>query len=373
MTHAIATDTISSMIEDFQKHYNIYFIPFEIKGPPYLELLKGNINGREESGSSYKVNGFSWKHLFFAPYKKNEKRVIHIHWETNIYGSKYLFVSLAKIAWRFPLLWLLKKIRGVKIVWTMHNLHSHDYPHPKVDNFGRRLMWALADKVLLHEKSFAESESLKRAGKDIECIPPGNYIGVYGPIWQGDRNDLRKEYGLSPHSIVLLALGKVRPYKALPPLIEAVAAVAKKGVPLHLYIAGKPTKEYGEEIKRIVGKNKCVTLRLEYIGDKDMPKLHALADYSVMYYGDSALGSAAILLSLSYGVPVICRDFAVAELVVVGKNGFTFHDTSELIRLLEKLPQAEKFDTQAVMSTVADWDWEKMGEATRRAYVKVCK
>ncbi|MCI0542450.1 glycosyltransferase [bacterium] len=352
------------------KHYNIYFIPFEIKGPVYLELLKRHINGRAQDGSSYSANRFSWKHLLFAPYEKDERRIVHIHWETNVYGSKYFFVSLAKIAFKFPLFWLLKKIRGVKIIWTMHNLKSHDYPYPKIDSFGRALMWSLADKVLLHEKSFAKSESQKRK-KDIECIPPGNYIGVYGPLWEGNKDTLREAYGLSPKSIVLLALGSVRPYKALTPLIESVIEVSERGIPVHLHIAGKATKEYGNEIRGVVGENKHITLSLQYTDDKDIPVLHGLADYSVLYYGDSALGSAAILLSLSYGVPVICRDFAVSELVIPGKNGFKFHEKSGLVDVLETLPRAVKFDKQAVMSTVADWDWKKMGEATRRAYVNL--
>jgi len=349
-------------------HYNVYFIPFEIKGPVYLELLKSNINGTSLDGESYAVQRFTWKHLFFAPYEKNERRVVHIHWETNVYGSQYILVSIIKMLLRFPSFWLLKKIRGVKIIWTMHNLHSHDYPHPNVDSFGRLLMWKLADKVLLHEKTFALLESQKRKNIDIECIPPGNYIGAYGPVWSGDKHALRKEYGIPDTSIVLLSLGSVRPYKALPELIRSVQTVTKKGVPVCLFIAGKATTEYGEEIKALVNNDPSVQLHLKYVDDQDIPKLHALADYSALYYGDSALGSAAILLSLSYGVPVISRDFAVSELVLEGKNGFKFHDEADLIEILENLPNSKSFDQNVVMGTVSNWDWKKMGEATRLAY-----
>jgi glycosyltransferase involved in cell wall biosynthesis len=232
-------------------------------------------------------------------------------------------------------------------------------------------MWRLAQKVLLHEKSFAVSQAQIRKNKDIECIPPGNYIDVYGPLWQGDRNALRKEYGLSENSIVLLSLGSVRPYKSLEPLIEAVIEVTKKGVPLELLIVGKASKEYGEEIKKVVNGNKAVVLNLNFFPDEDTPKLHGLADYSALYYGESALGSAAILLSLSYGVPVISRDFAVSELVIPGKNGFKFHDKEALVKILESLPQAQKFDPHAVMATVSDWGWKEMGDATRKAYVSL--
>ncbi len=349
-------------------HYSVYFIPFDIKGPVYLELLKSNINGASNDGSSYQVHRFSWKHLFFSPLTSHEHRIVHIHWESNVYGSKYIAVSLVKILLRFPGFWLLKKLRGVKIIWTMHNLHSHDYPHPRIDTFGRSLMWKLADKVLLHEKSFAQLESQKRKDVEVECIPPGNYIGAYGPVWSGDKYALRREYGIPDSSIVLLSLGSVRPYKALPELISCVQTITKKGVPICLFIAGQASALYGAEIKALVGDDPSIILYLQYVDDQDIPKLHGLADYSAFYYGDSALGSAAILLSLSYGVPVISRDFAVSELVVEGKNGFKFHDNAGLTKILENLPNVPAVDRSTVIGTVSDWDWKKMGEATRLAY-----
>jgi len=352
-------------------HYNIYFIPFEIRGPIYLELLKKNINGKASDGSTFTVNRFSWKHLFFTRPEKSERRIIHIHWESNVYGSKNLFISLAKMATKFPVLFLLK-IMGNKIIWTMHNLKSHDYPHPKSDEFGRTIMWSLANKVLLHEKSFATEQQNTRKDKDIECIPPGNYINAYGPLWQGDRKTLRKEYGLSEDSIVLLALGAVRPYKVLEPLIEGVKEVSKK-IPLQLLIIGRATPEYGEKLKQLADNDKSIVFNLNYFDDADTPKIHAVADYSALYYGESAIGSAAILLSLSYGVPVISRNFAVSELVQEGINGFKFKDKAGLIKILEHLLQVPKFDPKAVMDTVAGWDWEKMGEATRAAYVSLYK
>lgn len=352
-----------------QMHYNIYFIPFEIRGPVYLEVLKKNINGISNS-ISFTVNRFSWKKLLFSPNQKNERRVIHIHWESNIYGSKYLLVSIVKMILRFSFLFLIKKLKGAKIVWTMHNLKSHDYPHPKSDELGRRIMWMLADKVLLHEKSFADSEKQKRKHKDIECIPPGNYIGIYGELWHGDRAQLRKEYGLEKDAIVLLALGAVRPYKVLEPVIEAVKEVSKR-IPVQLLVVGRPSKEYGESLKKLADNDKSIVLDFNYFDDQDIPKIYGLADYSVLFYGESAIGSAAILLSLSYGVPVICRDFAVSELIIEGKNGFKFKNKEELIKIIEKLPEIKKFDPQNVMSTVANWNWHKMGNATRKAYISL--
>lgn len=352
-------------------HYNIYFIPFEIRGPIYLELLKANINGKAGDGSTFTVNPFSWKHLFFTRPVKNERRVIHIHWESNVYGSKNLLVSFGKMILKFPALFLLKMM-GNKIIWTMHNLKSHDYPHPKSDEFGRTVMWALAQKVLLHEKSFAVEQQNKRKNKDIECIPPGNYINAYGPLWQGDKVTLRKEYGLDPNAIVLLALGAVRPYKVLEPIIEAVKEVSKK-FPLQLLIIGRATPEYGEKLKQLADGDKSIVFNLNYFDDADTPKIHAVADYSALYYGESAIGSAAILLSLSYGVPVISRNFAVSELVQVGVNGFKFENKNDLIKILEKLPQVPKFDPKVVLDTVADWGWKDMGEATRKAYISLYK
>ena len=54
-------------------------------------------------------------------------------------------------------------------------------------------MWRIADAVQIQQKSFADE--MKRANEhpSIWYIPHPNFVGVFGPVWKGDRDELRAE------------------------------------------------------------------------------------------------------------------------------------------------------------------------------------
>jgi beta-1,4-mannosyltransferase len=350
--------------------YNIYPIPFEVRGLEYLNLLHKHLQENSDVNSVFKINRFSWRHLLFAPHNKNEKRIIHVHWETNIYGSKFVLLSILRMLLKFPALWLLK-IKGTKVVWTRHNLYSHDYPHPTVDRIGRFFMWQLADAVIIQEESFAKSEQLKRKNKNIVFISQGNYVGVYGPVWDGDKNKLREEYGLNPNNMILLSIGSIRPYKALPQLIKVINEAHKKGAKVHLLITGKASAEYGEEIKKLVEKNSVITLNIGFVPDNKIPEVLALADYTVFYYEDSSLSSAAMMMSLSYGVPVITRNIPASSIIVPKLSGFVFNCDEEFMSILIKLSNEPKPNRDGIIETVSRQDWQTVILKLKKTYVEL--
>ncbi|MBX4195813.1 glycosyltransferase family 4 protein [Candidatus Parcubacteria bacterium] len=349
--------------------YAVYPIPGKIHGPPYLELLYGEVAGDDGEGAEFKIRAFGWQKLLFGKLPKEERHIVHIHWPTNIYGSKYAVVSIIRILARFPALWIMK-LRGVKIVWTWHNMHSHDYPHPWIDDLGQFLTYHTADKVVIQEKTFAASERARRRTGKIAAVPPGNYIGVYGPVWEGDRDKLRKKFGVKKNEIVLLAIGSIRPYKALPQIIESVRRAKAKGAHIRLLIAGKASPEYAKVIDDKIGSDKAITMYSEYIPDERIPEFLAMTDYTIGYYSETALGSAAIMLSLSYGTPVITRDFPASELVTRGLGGFIFHDDEELVGTLTTLRYPE-VDKDVVIGTVKSQDWKSAGKRLRNVYKKL--
>ncbi|MFZ2072139.1 MAG: glycosyltransferase [Minisyncoccia bacterium] len=334
--------------------YNIYSIPYSINGSEYLNLLHKSIRENPLEDSTFDVKPFSWIKLLFLSFAKDERNIIHIHWETNIYGSKYIFVSLIRMLLKFPG-FLLLKLLGIKIVWTVHNLYSHDYLHPRVDALGRFFMWKIADTVVVQQKKFEQSQLLFRPSKKIVFIQHPNFIGVFGPLWSGDKESLRNSYEIKSKEIILLAVGSVRPYKELPTLIDVINSSYKEGINVRLLIAGKASKEYGEIITNKVDNNPAIILRLGFVEMNEMSKLLALSDYSILYYGDSSLNSGPLILSLSYGVPVITRDMPASE-IITKENGFVFHDSEELKNILRKLDKVTAFDRDAIIqSSGPDW------------------
>lgn len=350
--------------------YNIYPIPYEVRGLEYLNLLHKHIQNDTLPHATFHIEKFSWLRLFFAS-KKNNKHTVHIHWETNIYGSKYAFVSLVRMVYRFLGLFLLK-LRGIKVIWTMHNLEAHDYPHPWIDRIGKSIMWKLVDKVIIQEKNIADRESRQRKTSKIVHISQGNYVGVYGPLWQGNKEELRKKYNIKNGEIVLFALGSIRPYKELPILIDAVEEACKEGVNCKLLIMGKLSKEYEPIITKKAEGKSAIRLLSGFVENEKIPEVFALADYSVFYYGDSSLSSAAMMLSLSYGVPVITRNIPASEIIKEGINGYVFSSKNELKRILRNIKK-EIFDKNAIIGTVQGQDWVTVTDNLKHAYIHMFK
>jgi len=346
--------------------YTIYPIPYEVRGLEYLNLLHKYVEKDTSNGAVFQIKKFSWTKLLFGFRSKNERRIVHIHWETNIYGSEYAVISIIRMVYRFLGLRLLK-LRGVKIVWTMHNLRAHDYPHPFVDAIGRELTRCLSDAVVIQEKTFASEEARRRPSARIVFIPQGNYVGVYGQLWRGDRNQLRESYDIKTGEIILLALGSVRPYKALPVLMKIVSEARRQGAPVRLFIFGKTSEKYERTIREEADKTEAVTLHLGFVPDHKIPEVLALADYSIFYYEDSSLNSAAMMLSLSYGTPVIIRKIPASE-IITKQNGLVFQTAEELKNILLSLASVQPFDHNAIIDTVAHQDWPTVASKLCRLY-----
>jgi len=351
--------------------YNIYSIPEEIRVPPYLNLLHRHTEGHDQD-SFFEFLKFSWMQLTFSNLDKKNKHIVHIHWELNIYSSKYLIFAIIKTLVRIPAL-LIMKYKDIKIIWTKHNMSAHDSTYPLLDKLTNYLMWKLADAVIIQEKAFLNTNIGKKYISKIVYVPPGNYIGVYGSLWNGNRVTLRNKFGIKDDEIAILALGDIRPYKVLPKVITAVKQSCKNGARLRLIIAGKANLNYAKIIENEINKHESVSLMLGYVANDKIPEFFAMTDYSICFYDESALGSAAIMLSLSYGTPVITRDFPASELVIQGTSGYIFHDGGDLVNILTKLQKPNYENRQYIIDTVILQDWANAGKNLRRTYKELWK
>jgi len=352
--------------------YNIYSIPNEVRGLEYLNLLYKNTMGQDEHGNIFELKKFAWYKALFIFNTNSKKNIIHIHWETNIYGSRFFLLSLFRMLDRFTLL-LILKIKQVKIVWTMHNLEAHDYKHVWVDRLGKWIMWKLADKVIIQEQKIAEAKKLEKGSQKIVWIPQGNYIDVYGSLCAKGQKELKRQNGFLENDILLLALGSIRPYKELPTLIDQIEKVVNKGVKLHLLIAGKVSSDYKKIIENKVSGKSFVTLRPEFVPDEKIPEILAMADYTIYYYGESSLSSAAMIMSLSYGTPVITRNIPASEMVVHGKNGYVYKDNGELAGILQSFKSKSYFKPEEVIATISTQSWNRVASELRVIYIETYK
>jgi beta-1,4-mannosyltransferase len=237
--------------------------------------------------------------------------VLHLHWLEFVSPSQRTgrlrhAITLLRNA-RLCVALLVLRVRGVGVVWTVHNLMPHEPIHPTLERLLARAVLGLANRTIVHSDYAARrvAETLGTT-RPLTVVPHGNYIGAF-PEDHRSRRCLRKELGLPVDAFVYLAFGQVRPYKRLTAVIDAFCSLPDPS--LRLLIAGRPMDERATKtVRGEASRDPRVILMLHHIPDAQVPVLHRAADAAVIGYQE-VFSSGAMLLALSYGLPVIapCR------------------------------------------------------------------
>lgn len=294
---------------------------------------------------------------------RSPRRVLCIHWSTELYGSNYLVKSLLLFCMQAAGLWLLKNAYGFTVVWVLHNNYAHEYPHPHIDALGRAFLRSQADVIVAQQRQTKRLLEERHPAKKIAYIPHPNAVGVYGPII-ADKARARKQFNLPQKDTVLLLFGAIRPYKRIEQIIDACAEANDPS--LLLWLVGKGSDAYIKHLTNYA--NGKVRLQVHgFVPDAQIPSCLACADYSLYYFDESELTSGSVILSLSYGTPVISRAIAGAEMVTP-QSGFLFSTKEELIGLLKDLSKKPSFLPEQVMRSVAEFDPKKLEREYHELY-----
>lgn len=225
---------------------------------------------------------------------KNKLSVIHLHWLPEFDHGIANYVKMYVFCFRL----LVLRLFGVRIVWTLHNLFSHDSKVKKREKTLIRMVASIAHRVIVHSSKaipIFEAEFSDRFSSKLVCIPHGSYIGVYPNNMP--RNIAREQLGYKDE-LVFLFLGNIRPYKGVDNLIQSFAKVESENI--RLLIVGKPNCEKLElELREAASRDKRVRLVFEFISDDQIQLYMNAADVAVFPYKE-VLTSGAVILAMSY-------------------------------------------------------------------------
>jgi beta-1,4-mannosyltransferase len=331
-------------------------------GNPYISLLYAAVGAA----------GVSVEDADLHPWRLDSTEqgydVLHMHWpEYTLAGPGAGLIHTtraiaAALALRSSVLML--RSRGVRIVWTAHNLRPHNSAAPaaQVNLYG----WFAkeADAVIVHTPYAGQlvRERLGRTGP-MYLARHGNYIDAYDPP-RVDRQTLRERYEFSETDDVLLAFGQISAYKRLPELVSEFESFASPSA--RLLIAGAPKDPLvAQKLKDMAAGSDRVVLLDRYIPDPEVGALYSLADLAVFNYSE-IFSSGALLLAFTFGLAALAPRQGTDE--ILSRPALFAWEFSPFEVLQEALAVSSDVRRNAALEMAGRHGWDDAAQIHIRAY-----
>ena len=230
--------------------------------------------------------------------------VLHLHWPTPYFrgnrGFRRVIYSLSTI---FDL--TLVRMMGVRLVWTVHNVISHDTPSPRLELTFSRWLSRIADALIVHSAD-AEQEIISEFNvkqKKVSVIKHGSFSMVYNSVI--DHSEAREKLSLPSSGAIVLFFGMVRPYKGVHHLLEAWPMVLAKLPDAYLVIAGATEDaSYTDRLQSLMEKTEQARLDLRYVPDDEVHLLMSAANLLALPF-EKSLTSGSVTLANGFGLPIV--------------------------------------------------------------------
>lgn len=341
---------------------------------PYLENVATALADRGYSVelADYPVSSFPVSKIARL---RPEAGVVHLHWVSPLIERMYWHTSPFKKAikcWILVLMTVLDiklaQARGVKVVWTVHNLVSHDVQDEKTEIKVRRALAKAVDVLCFHshEAQRLVFETYQLPADKNACVTPhacyGDYYG--GPKQTPPRdqptNSARGEF-------VFLFFGIIRRYKGVEALIEAFSK--QEGSHLRLVIAGKVFPAEDEAwLRNATDADPRISFRNGFVPREQLGDLISSSDAVVLPFART-LSSGSALLSITYGKPLVLPESARVFGVPGDEGAVYFAEPTGLSDALERTRAA---NTKAMGRHNAELakklTWDAMAEVLDAQY-----
>ena len=282
--------------------------------------------------------------------------VLHVHWLHPILQRAASAKDARKLVDAFVRRLDAHREAGGRVVWTVHNILPHE---ARFEAEEIRLSVEVAARsevihVLVQGTAKLVAPYFELPGDRLLHVPHMSYLGAYED--HVSRPDARHDLGLQADELVYLVLGAIRPYKGLPELLDAWASLPPDR-PRRLVIAGAPSDEPGiDELIERAALAPGVLLDARKIPAPEMQTFLRAADVAVLPYRQ-ALNSGALMLALTFGLPVIVPAGSGLAEVVDERFARTFEPTGATAladALLEAPGLVSESAREAASATAAD-------------------
>lgn len=249
----------------------------------------------------------------------------------HLYGTA-IYASIAGAITRTPVISILHGQTDVSGVGRLPGVKSAIVRRrsKKIVFVSERLQHAVAPQLRLPSSSCV-------------VIPNGVDTALFRP--SGDR-PLRAELGLTGDTVLVGAVGNVRPAKAYDVLLNAASILLRSGGRYHFAIAGECSNKLGKEIVEL-SRKLGINERVSFLGLRsDVARI--LGSLDVFVISSSTEGfSIACIEAMACGVPVVATRSGGPEQILAQGTGVLVPtgDPRELARGIERIVASNEFAT----------------------------
>jgi glycosyltransferase involved in cell wall biosynthesis len=296
--------------------------------------------------------------------------ILHIHWPDLFLKRRFRLQAALACA---SLLLIMKRARdaGTRVVWTAHNLQSHENLYPWIEKtFWSLFVRELDGVISMSTGGLAQTRKLRLGAREIPCavIPHGHYRGTYPDLT--DRAAARERFGIPSTTLVFGQFGLIRPYKGLEKLVNSWTAWRERPEDSLLLIAGHPSdKRLDEFLTLHASQPEGIQYHPGSIDAGDFQYFFRASDVIVLPY-QKILNSGAALLALSFNKPVVLpRTEALAELRdQVGPDWVYLYDGEFDTSVLKEAARWLGKRTAPTVAPMDCYDWDLIAGKTIAFY-----
>lgn len=315
--------------------------------------------------------------------------IVHVHWlhsfiETDADSESRL--SCWKRLIHFIGQLTILRLKGIRIVWTVHELNIPETHHAKIDNLCVKLIARLSSAIIAHCQSARRQiieATHKHNSAKVHVVPHGHFINVTQNVI--DRKEARRLLDIPPAMFVVLFFGLMRPYKGVLDLLNAHSELNRQDV--LLLLAGssvmhhKECADYMETIKKSVAHRANVRLVQEFIPDNQIQVFMNASDIVAFPYRD-IMTSGALIMAMGFGKACIASRLGCISETLDQEGAFLYDAGSKtgtagaeqgLVQALEaalsnadKLPAMGKHNRRLA----EEMDWQDIAQRTLLIYQK---
>ncbi|MET1028337.1 MAG: glycosyltransferase [Dongiaceae bacterium] len=260
---------------------------------PYNRLLYENVLPLVKKVDEY----YPWRVI------KGKIDIVHLHWPDLIVTGRNPIKAAFRVSVFLARL-LEYKMRGAKIIWTVHNAAPHDATfRPLAACFWPAFLSLVDGLIFMSVTARIDAVALRPSFARIPyaIIPHGHYGPVLGTL--SDRMTARQRLNLPPDKYIFLHFGQIRPYKNVPLLMREFLALGRPDT--FLVVAGSCSRtELQQELEQLAAGHDNIRLDIRFIPDETLYEYLAASHMVVLPY-KRILNSGSALMALSAHRPVI--------------------------------------------------------------------